>query len=67
MLHTMTRRAPATPATTMVSTVMLSGGALRPWARRRRLRVMETSAYSPTATTRTIQLAATLMLPLTRL
>ena len=43
-LHTMTRRAPATPATTMVSKVMLSGGALRPWARRRVLRVMVTSA-----------------------
>ena len=47
--------------------VMLKGGALRPRARRRVARPMATTAYSVTSTTKVIQLAIWLMLPLTRL
>ena len=66
-LQTQTSTMPATATAPTVSSVMLSGGALRPWARRREVRrsVVNGRRGRPT-TTSTIQPAAGVMLPLTR-
>ncbi len=65
-LQIQTSTMPATATAPTVSSVTLSGGALRPWARRREVRTTDTTAYSPTATISTIQPATGVMLPLTR-
>ena len=62
----MTRTTPAAAVTTIVSTVMLSGGALRPVARRRRTPVIDTTANRITSTMSMIHPARTLMLSFTR-
>lgn len=63
-ISTSTTPKPAT--TTIFSTVMLTGGATRPLVRRRVSRNHVSEAYPPTATTRRIQPARTVRLPLAR-
>ena len=66
-LQMATSTIPAIAVTTMVRIEMLSGGALRPFRRRRAADVRVTAAKIARATTSTIQLSVTLMFALTRL